>query len=121
MNTTEKAQARASISAYLSNNPGQRSTEDVATAIGISARTAGQMLGAMSRGKLIRFNGKAGKAKRWSWPVVAGTDVQPSPEKHSKRTTTTAPKELELVIDGLQIVVGKNPATGRLRIVIEEQ
>jgi hypothetical protein len=41
----------------------------------------------------------------------------PSEVKITKKEPT--PREIELVIDDVTIVVGKNPATGRIRVIIE--
>lgn len=57
--------------------------------------------------------------------VVARPDVQPEPQarfdSEPKRIVeqATLVKDVELVIAGVTIVIGKNPATGRPRIVIE--
>lgn len=129
MNKVETAKARARISATLSADPGRDlTTEEVAKAIGLPPRTTGQLLGGMHRGNLIADNGKKGKYRRWAWPLsripttadeTAGPAAMPAAPRPRSATPTTAAKEIELEIDGITIVVGRNPATGRFRVVLE--
>lgn len=118
----EAAKARALISQVLSADPGKEfTTGEVATVIGLNQRTTGQILGGMARGNLIMSNGVTGKGKRWSWPEDAPPSEAPTRRKYSKRgSNIAAAKEIELSMAGIQIVVGRNPATGRLRIILEE-
>ena len=124
LNKVEVAQARASISHYLSTNPGEQSTESVAVNVGHSPRTTGQILGGMAKNGLINYVRKQGRHKFWSWiktkPNGAAGEPEPPAQQMISKPGNPA-KEIELSIAGLQIVVGRNPATGRLRIVLEEQ
>jgi len=123
----EAAQLRATISSILSAQPGQiLSTDEVASAIGQGARTTGQILGGMARGKLIEgpIKQKGVRGKCWRWPTAAVAEAPPTTGHPSgvrpRRATTTTAKEIELEIGGISVVVGRNPATGRLRIILEE-
>lgn len=124
VSTIVVAQRRASISSYLSNNLGPRTTQEIAASMpDVSLRTVGQMLGAMARNKLIGPMVKKGSKKMWQWPVN-GKAEEPAPQVistkpiASKRASTPV-KEIELEIDGLTVIVGRNPATGRFRVILE--
>lgn len=127
MRKAEAAQHRAHISAFLSNHPGEHHTEEVAKAVGLTPRTAGQLLGGMARGELIESLGKRGKHAYWQWPqdapkdgAITGDNAPPlSPTPRATPKGVNPRKELELEIDGITIVVGRNPATGRFRVVLE--
>lgn len=127
MNKVEAAGLKARMSAFLSNNPGKHSTEEVAKVVGVSNRTAGQVLLHMSKAGLIAPMERKGTTKLWSWPegatplsvdqivaVAATAKVQKADKPVAKA------KEIELVFSGLLVVIGKNEKTGRLRITLEE-
>ena len=121
MKAVQAAQYRASISAYLQNNPGERTTNEVAEAIKLSPHSTGQMLKHMASGNLIESNGKLGKQRRWSWQFgesIPDGALAPIPA-HKIRTAAPSPKEVELEAFGITIVVGRNENTGRLRIILE--
>ena len=63
---------------------------------------------------------RKGTKKLWSWPAEPKAE-EPAPQVISTgkvgRSVTSA-KEVELEIDGITIVVGRNPATGRFRVVL---
>lgn len=123
---TQAAQHRATISSLLSNEPGREySTDEVAHNLGLSARTAGQLLGGMARGGLIAGPHPKGGKKWWAWPIDRVPET-PAPAKPSKPAPQgkppqgKPPKEIELQLNGTLIVVGRNERTGRIRITIEE-
>jgi hypothetical protein len=53
-----------------------------------------------------------------------GGDVVPEAEGEvsvvKRRSRITAAREVELVVAGVLVILGRNPASGRLRIVLEE-
>lgn len=53
-----------------------------------------------------------------------GGDVVPDAEGEvsvvKRKTRVTSAKEVELVVAGVLVILGRNPASGRLRIVLEE-
>lgn len=123
MKHVEAAQLRANISSFLFNNPGKHGTEKVASHFGISNRTAGQILLHMAKSGLIAPMEKQGTKKLWSWPegkeaVPAGEPVVLKSQKSGK--PAHAPKEVELVVGGILVIIGKNEKTGRLRITLED-
>lgn len=124
MNKVEAAQLRANISAYLSNNLRRHETAEVAKAVNVSNRSAGQMLRAMAQAKLIApMETAPGGRKLWSWGE--GVAPAPAPEDGRKRGMPVQqaphpPKEVELVVHGVLVIIGKNEKTGRLRITLEE-
>ena len=122
MKHAEAAQLRATISSILSAQPGQIfSTDEVASAIGQGARTTGQILGGMARGKLIEgpIKQKGVRGKCWRWPTTAVVEATGHPSGVRPRRATHPAKEVELEAFGITIIVGRNEATGRLRITLE--
>lgn len=118
----EAAKARALITQFVRNHHGEHSTEQVSAAIGLSTRTTGQILGGMVKGELIADNGKTGKYRRWLWPdqpLPENDDPESPPTRAKVPKRSIAAKEIELEIDGITIVVGRNPTTGRFRVVLE--
>lgn len=123
MKHTEAAQIRATLSSLLSADPGREfSTEEMAAAIGQGSRTTGQILGGMARGKLIagpsKVKGKKGKF--WAWPVdKAPSEELPATPTRRTKSNATPVDEVELCIGGMTVIVGRNEATGRIRITLE--
>lgn len=122
---------RAKISAFLSNNPGEHFTQAVAAHLEISPHSAGQMLGAMARDGLIPLPGKGkgehGSKKTWRWqadmpapaptPAPAAASVAPIVRpSHTGRASVA--DEVELVLGGTTLIVGRNEITGRIRIIV---
>jgi hypothetical protein len=123
---TQAAQARANISSLLSGDPDREfNTDEVAEHLGYNARTAGQLLGGMAKGGLIVFIGRREKKKWWMWPTNkapktdAPVDSAP-PSRQRVKAHPPTPKEVELEVFGITIIVGRNETTGRLRITLED-
>lgn len=68
--------------------------------------------GRIGREYLFRRNGQLNPAHA---DTSEPTTITHAPRKAHK----DAQREVELVLDGVVIVVGKNPATGRIRVTIE--
>ncbi len=138
MNAVELAQARASISAYLSNNPGRHLAMDVAKAVGMVPKSAGMLMAGMAKQGLIPMPTTKNNKKLWCW--VAENDKKVSPVRKESPTPENIPKPAKrapmakldaveialgrttLVIERDQfntVVVGLNEITGRIRITIE--
>lgn len=124
MKNVQAAQLRANISSFLFNNSGQHTTEEVATQLGVSNRTAGQLLLHMAKSKLIAPMEKNGTKKLWRWPegqaIASTNEAAVATKKQSKPKSVHATAEVELVLGGLLVIVGKNEQTGRIRITLEE-
>lgn len=131
----QAAQVRASVSAFLSNHPGLHTAQEIGKAVGVSGHTAGQILGGMARNKLIPSPQLKGKKKGWTWgkPSVgaAGRAVAAANRlakaalvtevaKTSGPVSVAASDEVELVMGGTLLVIGTNPANGRIRIILEK-
>lgn len=120
MKHVEGAQHRATISAYLSNNPGRHTTEEVTAQLpGVSARTAGQLLRHMAATGLIAPMEREGNKKFWRWKEEREIVVPEAVTKRQAKPVSNA-KEIELLLGGLLVIVGKNEKTGRIRITLEE-
>jgi hypothetical protein len=117
------AQTKANITALLTSSPTKHTGHEVGDALGISHGSAGQYLALMAKQGLISVEGKGLKRLYW-------IDVYPKATNRVKGVTAAAGKriskavnsgkEVELVVGGTAIVIGRNPSTGRLRITLED-
>jgi hypothetical protein len=116
------AQARAAISGYLAQNPGPHPARDVAEALGMLPRVAGQYMRHMSNEKLVIMRKQEGENV---YSLKEGDNDLVMGEAKAKKSHKAIPKskngkEVELSINGTLIVVGRNPTSGRIRITLEE-
>lgn len=122
--TVEQAHGRAAITAWLSQNAGEHSVEEVATGTGMSRGTVGQHLARMANEGLIPPVHQVGTAKFYrgnGHPTVLSSSVRKPPvAAPAKKPLGVSAKDIEIVIDGTLIVVTRNPANGRKRILIED-
>jgi DNA-binding Lrp family transcriptional regulator len=137
----KQAQQRAVITGYLHQNPGERTITDVVDATGLSKYTVSHRLHEMADDGLIKAVGQ-NTGRRYlvlsegpEQPELAQhEEVVMGEEKKTKKAKTVpakalktprsapvAVKDVELVINNTLIILGRNPATGRLRITLEEQ
>lgn len=126
------AEFKAAIMAYLNRDPTkEHSVKDVMEALKDRVSEAGyddnnvlQHLNQMAKNKLIH------KVKRGR--LVSFVKIKPPKEPRESKEPAPLPlapqelkpytksqKEVELVVAGVTIIVSKNPATGRPRVVIE--
>jgi DNA-binding Lrp family transcriptional regulator len=138
----KQAQQRAVITGYLHQNPGERTIADVVGATGLSKYTVSHRLHEMADDGLIKAVGQNTGRRYLALPEgpqqpeqAQHEEVVMGEEKKTKKsakvvrakalkTPHPAPataKDVELVINNTLIVLGRNPATGRLRITLEEQ
>jgi hypothetical protein len=91
------AQARANATSFLRTNPGKHSVEEIATHLGVSVRSAGQVLGHMAKNKLIPLPAVSEGKKHYWWvegTVNNGAPVQQpavrreAPKKHFSATVS---------------------------------
>jgi DNA-binding transcriptional ArsR family regulator len=114
-----RAQTRADITAFLSQNPGQHSAAAVADALGRQHSTIGQHLMRMAKDGLIGIVA-SGKRRLFTQNFLPDADVTASAEPKPRKQRIVATRDVEIVTSGYQIVLGKNEQTGRLRIVIDQ-
>lgn len=118
----QRAKTRAALHAFLNNNPGEHPVHSAAEAVGLYRSTAGQHLAHMADSGLIKVR-KDGTSKLYSVkddaaPASAAESHLPK-VRRQRRTVSETPQEVELVMAGMTIVLGR-AANGRLRIVLEE-
>lgn len=107
------AQLRANITAYLNQRSGEQFTvAEIAEGLGTNVNAVGRMAKKMAEDGLIFHAGQfRGKAIYMS--AESPLEVRPSKK-------VGAAKEVELVIGGMLVVVGRNEKTGRVRVTLEE-
>lgn len=120
------AEERASLSAYLNNHPGEHKASTIAEALGWTMRQVGYRAFRMAEAGLIHSR-REGNANYYSTghsePVLirtrgsAGRAVANKNKKLAPVIGTTG--EVELVIEGFTVVMGRNPQSGRFRIILE--
>lgn len=112
------AQDRATLSTWLAKNPGEHRVSAVAEAVGIDLGYAGRMLKAMAEGGLIKLRSSgANKFYSWSEEPVPTAEAKRKYNKREQRAPVMT--EVEFLIGTTLITMGRNPATGRLRITLE--
>lgn len=136
----KSAEYRAEVMAYMDKHPSDRNNTPgrIAAKLGWGAGKAGKVLKEAAQMGLLQLNG-GGKRIWYTKPgakssraVTTVTKKPPARAKHGPLGNTSsvegiellharhAPKAIELVVDGVQIVLGRNPRTGRLRIMLED-
>lgn len=115
----EGAQTRANITGFLTMTPGFHTVAAIAEAVGLSRMSAGQHLALMAKDKLIRFK-KDGTSKMYGSKGGKNDIVAESPVDEEKPRRIRTTKDVELLVHGTLIIVGRNPRTGRLRIILED-
>lgn len=118
--TVEVAKRRAAIMAYINTHPGTISSKDLAEALDINVHDLRYAITALVDAGEIEMH-KHGVANHYGKP---GRDLfsdqeAPATPKPQKTKAAKASDEVELVMSGVSIVIGRNPSTGRLRITIE--
>jgi DNA-binding transcriptional ArsR family regulator len=131
------AQNRANIVGFLSSTPGEHPIKEIADAVGINKATVGRHLTEMAKDKLVGYRQK-GTAKLYrdsTSEISSEADNshvmgEGRAARKSRASKGAAPKDtavphkgvmrdVELVVYGTQIVIGRNPDTGRLRFILE--
>ena len=124
------ATMRAKIIPYL-NDGSEYSAADIAKTfsdtvaeVNYSEAQVGALLSNMAKNKLISST-KKGFRNYYSIPAkfagaITEKAVKPAKTAVGKRSYKVHGNDVELVLNGTTIIVGRNTATGRLRIIIEE-
>ena len=117
----EQAERRAALTGYLVNNAGEHQVADIAKALGLRANVAGKVLKDMADNGLVPQPRRDGGYNYYH----AGEDVSPVKRTYTKRAKTapssaSSAKDVELVVGGTLIIVGRNAETGRIRITLED-
>lgn len=114
----DQAQRRAAIGTYLAQNPGEHSVAEIATALDLKATTTGLALKAMAENGLVPEARREGGLNYYR----DGGDIAPKRTytKRAAKTVAPAAKDVELVVGGTMIIIGRNSDTGRIRITLED-
>lgn len=128
------AQLRAAIASLFSNDKGTeydtnaiaRKLESLLSELGYSKSDLTYFLKSMSDNKQLDLR-KKGAHNIYSYPgsVPKHNGNGKQAEEKLKEVVTSrkvkheVAKDIELVVNGTEILIGKNPLTGRLRIIIE--
>lgn len=120
------AERHAAITGYLSSNEGEHSIRDIhsKSLLDIPFKGLQKLLAEMA------FHGLIASRKVKTAKLYRSANLQDEtrilkhprdqePTRRKNKTTTT--QNVELVVSGYTVVLGRNPATGNLRIVIEEK
>lgn len=114
----EHATIRASIIGWLGANPGPHDAAAVADGIGRERPSVAQALYQLNKAGLINKAvtvDDTGKHALYSGNGHPEAEA-PKVRRKFKRESVT---DVELIVAGVEIVIGRNPATGRLRITLE--
>mgnify|MGYP003440168349 CR=1 FL=1 len=115
------AKRRAAIVGLLNSNPAVKySLVNIAEALGDSAKDVDYAVQRLVESDLVNMD-KVGNVK-WFYAKDRGApkDPQVSASSKAKAKNRVTDKDVELVIGGVLIVVGRSAESGRLRIVITE-
>jgi hypothetical protein len=114
------AKERAQLMAYLSNHPGAHSTSELCEQLGWTHKATNYRAGRMAAQGLIQQHRK-GTMNFYGLKTTLERDDDPAaPAAKPARQSKAAVQDVELVMSGFLIVLGRNPASGRLRIVLQE-
>ena len=110
-----KAERRATLTAYLSQHPGEHSVAQIAEAHGISMSAAGQNLANMAKNKLIKVRKegttKLYSAKRNGELVLGEEEALDRPKRgYTRRQKTSGVQEVNIVIN-LKLIITVEEAT----------
>jgi DNA-binding transcriptional ArsR family regulator len=111
----EQAERRSNILAFLVQNEGEHSVAEIAGAINLRPNVVGLTL------KSLADSGLVSPPRRESGQNYYQNGEAPTPKRaYTKKSKPSAAKDVELVVGGTLIIVGRNAETGRLRITLED-
>jgi predicted transcriptional regulator len=120
------AQNRANIMAYLNTHPGTHKAAELSEALGVHYSTAFNHLKSLAETKQIKMK-KDGNTMLFSAKngnhVTATVDDTPAKrayKKIAKKPSNAHHKEVEFVVHGMHITIGRNEKTGRPQIIVDE-
>jgi hypothetical protein len=117
----EAATLRAALMSWLETNPGMHAVSEIAEGTVTDRGRTSHMLKRMAVDGLIRQTGGGERGSKMTFGLEPGPTsaaVKKSSGKVAKPKVTKV-KDIELVVSGVEIVIGRNPLTGRLRITLE--
>jgi predicted transcriptional regulator len=112
----QSAALRASIVGWLQSNPGPHKITEIAEGLGSDRNPVRHVCKDLAATGLIEQAGGGGRGQVLSYSSVGQEILTPKKTRVVKGRLT---KDVELVVAGVEIVIGRNPATGRLRITLE--
>jgi hypothetical protein len=115
VSAVEAAERRASITAFLRRNSGKQLTvADIAEALEDTVHATGRACAKMAADGLILHAGQFQGKQLYMDATTSGPPPEPKVKKRR------AVEEVELVMGGVLVVVGRNEKTGRIRVTLEE-
>lgn len=117
----DQAQRRAAVTSYLASNAGEHSVAEIAAATGMRPNVAGKTLSVMADNGLVPAARREGGINYYrDGGDVAPNGVKRTYTKRQAKPAAVAAKDVELVVGGTMIIIGRNADTGRLRITLED-
>lgn len=113
----QSAALRASIIGWLNQNEGTHRIREIAEGLGADHEMVRRSCKTLLASEQIGAEGGGGRGNILRYYAIGG-ETSEKPVRKAK-TTRTGVKDVELVVAGVEIVIGRNPATGRLRITLE--
>jgi len=114
----QTATLRAAICGWLNANVGAYGATEIAAAIGADRSRVAHACERLAKDQFIGRQGGGGRGNKIEYFGRAVADDVDQPTK-IRRSKNHPAKDVELVMAGVTIVIGRNPSTGRLRIVLE--
>lgn len=116
----EVAKRKAAVIGFLNTKKGWHGSSVIAEATGVDRKDTTYVVNRLSKSGLVESKKVKGV---WLFSTESSPDfgvVEVNEPQLKKSKHVKAAKDLELVIGGVMIVVGRNEQTGRLRITITE-
>lgn len=117
---------RAKVMAFLKKHPGHKySRRQVGEATGVHVSQVGDFLQGFVDAGFIKTEGNRVSKRVWyegsTVPAVVTPDDPPAGKPTGRTVRTQRPVGTEVVLpDGVTVIVGRNPHTGRLRVEFGE-
>lgn len=116
----DRAERRSLILGYLTQHEGEHSVADIAATLKLRPNVVGKTLSDMAENGLVPPGRREGGFNYFHAGPVEEQPVKRTYNKRSKSDKAEAVKDIELVVGGTMIVIGRNANTGRIRIVLED-
>ena len=115
----QSAERRAKLMAFLHSRPEPASIADITKATGIPDHAVAYLTKRMAESKQI-VERRIGIANFYSLPGEEDLQSELPLREVQTQTRVKTAKDVELVLAGMLVVIGRNPKTNRIRITLEE-